>query len=233
MEPTAETLEAIRELTRHGDTEIAVTLLRMSREVKQVCPECVGLSLAVVDDGFTFTVTSTHERVAQLDAVQYLDDGPCVTSASEGSPKEYHADDPVDEERWGLFARATAAAGVLSTLSLPILRHGRVVAGVNLYGATRDAFAKRHEAIADVCGAWAPGAVTDADLSFSTRDAAARTPERLRDRSAIDQAIGLLAAAHGLSAEAAVERLRQAADRAGISEAQAARGVIRDFTAQD
>jgi AmiR/NasT family two-component response regulator len=56
---------------------------------------------------------------------------------------------------------------------------------------------------------------------------AARTPERIRDQRAINQALGLLTEAQQISAENAAERLRMAATRAGISEGQAARVVLR------
>jgi hypothetical protein len=40
----------------------------------------------------------------------------------------------------GLFAQGAAAAGVGSTLTLPVLVHGAVGGTVNLYAATPDAF---------------------------------------------------------------------------------------------
>ena len=43
-------------------------------------------------------------------------------------------------------------------------------------------------------GTTAAEAVSNADLSFSTRLEAAAAPDRLRDRIAIDTAVGLLAA---------------------------------------
>ena len=60
-----------------------------------------------------------------------------------------------------------------STLSLPILDDDQVVAGVNLYASTDDAFDGKHVEVARVCRAWAPGAVTNADLAFRTREEAA------------------------------------------------------------
>jgi AmiR/NasT family two-component response regulator len=48
----------------------------------------------------------------------------------------------------------------------------------------------------------------------------------LRERSTVDRAIGVLVAAHGVDDAAARERVRQAAARAGITEAQAAEAII-------
>jgi GAF domain-containing protein len=226
VEPLPETVEALRELTRFGDETIARTLLRISRDVERVVPEVVGISLSLIDENLTFTMTATTGPVAQMDGMQYLAGGPCDETLKTGVPHIYRAGDPVDEERWELFARATAAEGVASTLSMPMLSNGVVVAGVNMYASTPDAFDGHHEDLADVCGAWAGGAVTNADLDFSTRFEAAETPERLRDEFEIDQAVGALMSRWDLSLVEAGHRLRDAAQRAGISDAQMARAIL-------
>jgi len=227
MEPVPETLEAIRRLTRYGDTEVATELLRIGRQVSELVPETVGVSLGLLADRLTFTLVASNEIAQQMDAVQYLDDGPCVASVRDGSTVATSFEDLFDEDRWQLFARAMSAHGIQSSLSLPIIRHGRAVAGVNLYASTPDAFDGHHEELARICGAWAPGAVANADLSFSTRAEAAATPGRMRDQNAVDQAIGMLAESQHVDTDTSAERLRQAADRAGISESQAARLIIR------
>jgi GAF domain-containing protein len=222
----ARDLEALRELTRLGDDSIARLLLHISRDVERIVPEIVGVSLSMVEDQLTFTMTATTGPVAELDGMQYLAGGPCEETLRTGTSHSYRAGDVIDEERWQLFARATAAQGVGSTLSLPILRDGVVVAGVNLYAATPDAFAGHHEALAEACGAWAGGAVKNADMGFSTRFQAAETPDRLRDDSLVDRAVGIVMSRWGISPEEAEERLRDAAQRAGISDAQMARAVL-------
>jgi len=226
VEPIPETVEAIQELSKYGDTEVAGQLLEMGRQVRGVVPHTVGLSLGLIEDGLTFTLVSSDETIAGLDAAQYLDGGPCVAAAHEYEPVAWSKDDPLDESRWQLFAGASAAAGIASTLSLPIMRNDRVVGGVNIYASTPDAFAGRLEDVAEVCGAWAPGAVSNADLSFSTRLAATQAPERLRGQDSVDQALGIISTAQSIDIPAATERLREAAARAGISETQAARTII-------
>lgn len=226
MEPIPETLEAIKELAKYGETEVATELHTMGERVSKLVPQTVGLSLGLVEDGLTFTLVASSERIAALDAVQYLDGGPCVAAAHEEKPVEWRGADPLDEDRWHVFARAGAAAGVAATVSLPIMRDDRVIGGVNVYASTPDAFDGLHEKLAELCGAWAPGAVSNADLSFSTRRAAAEAPEKLRNQSSVDQALGIISSAQSIDIPAASERLREAAARAGISEAQAARAIL-------
>lgn len=228
MEPVPETFEAIQRFNQYyGDTEIAAELIRIGREVTEIVPEIVGISLGLPADRFTFTLVADGELARELDAAQYVDDGPCVSALETGDVTQTHVENLFDEERWLMFARASAAHGVESSLSLPIMREGQVVAGVNLYASTVDAFTGHQEELAEVCRAWAPGAVANADLSFTTRQEAAATPERMRDQEVVDQAIGMLAESQGVDTATATARIRDAALRAGISETQAARVVIR------
>lgn len=223
MEPVPETRKALDMLLRDGDTEAAVALLTMGRRAREILPECVGLSLGLLADDLTFTLVATDADAAGLDAVQYVDGGPCVSASAGDEPVEARSEDLLDENRWLMFARASAAAGVASTLSLPIVRHGRTVGTVNLYGATPDAFTGRHQELARALGASAEGAVANADLEFRTRQLAAEAPARLEDQADIDIALGIIAGSKGVDIATAQQQLRQAATRAGIGEAQAAR----------
>jgi GAF domain-containing protein len=107
----------------------------------------------------------------------------------------------LDEPAWRLFSEATAAVGIRSTLTLPILVRDRVTGSVNLYASSARAFTGHHQQLADALGAWAPGAVTNSDLSFNTREAAQRTPLVLRERVVVDTAVGHLMATQGLTVD--------------------------------
>jgi GAF domain-containing protein len=201
-----------------------VELLRMGRRTVEIVPQCVGLSLGLLRDGLTFTLTATSEDIAGLDAVQYLDGGPCIEGAHEG--REVQVDDLLDEGTWRMYAEASAAVGVRSSLTLPILAgDGTVIGSVNLYASTPDAFEGHAEELAEVLGSSAKKAVSNADLSFSTRLAAAEAPARFAEQNEVDVALGMIAESHGVTIATANERLRSAASRAGISEVQAARAV--------
>jgi hypothetical protein len=152
------------------------TVRRISVDVAKIIPDLVGLSFAVVGENMTITLVASDPVVADLDAVQYLDDGPCVHATGHGAVTTYHAGDPLDEVTWSAFARATSANGIASTLSLPMVQDGRVVAGINLHASTVSAFEGHHHALADACSAWERGIVTDADLEFRTRSEAVEAP---------------------------------------------------------
>jgi hypothetical protein len=227
VEPTPKTLEAFAELARHGSVDLVDLVLAMGRRAREIVPECVGLSLGLFEDGLTFTLVATDDDIAALDAVQYIDGGPCVDVAQSQSTLDVETDDPVDEDRWRMYAQASAASGVASSLTLPILRERDVIGSVNLYAATPAAFVGHHDDLAKALGASAESAIANADLSFNTRLAAAQTPAQIVEQSEIDLALGIIAESQQVDISAAQERLRQAAARAGITEAQAARAVRR------
>jgi hypothetical protein len=233
MEPIPESLEALQELAKYGDPTLLETVRRISADAGRIVPDLVGLSFAVVGEDLTFTLVASDPAVADLDAVQYLDDGPCVHATGQGTVTTYRSGDPLDEATWSAFARATSAKGVASTLSLPMVREGLVVAGVNLYASTVDAFEGHHHALAEACSAWEPGIVADADLEFQTRAEAVKAPGVLHDEDAVNTAIGVIAAAQRIDTDEATRRLEQAAARANISLARAARAVMPVFTSTE
>jgi len=227
LDPTPETAQALAHLSVPDETGLSEELARLSREVLGIVPECIGLSLAVVEDGLTFTLVASDAEIAQLDAVQYLAGGPAVEATRAGRLiSAAHPDDLLDEGRWQLFARASAAHRVESTLSLPIGDEDNFVAAVNLYAASSDAFVGHHEELAEALGAWAPGIISNADMSFSTRAAAARAPQQLRNQRDVDLAVGALAAAQGVSIAEASRRVQQAALRAGVPADMVARTIL-------
>jgi hypothetical protein len=109
---------------------------------------------------------------------------------------------------------------------MPLYRHDHLMGGVNLYASTPDAFTGHYYELAELLGARAAEAVTNADLSFSTRLEAADAPGRLRERADIETAIGLLAAQRHITVDEAQERLTRAAAQAGIEEVLVARVMI-------
>ncbi|MCW2608457.1 MAG: antitermination regulator [Frankiales bacterium] len=188
----------------------AVTALALT-----VLPSCVGVSITVLVDGDPFTVTSTSPTIAGLDAIQYLDGGPCLGASAQQEPLV--VDDVLDEPRWQLYAQAAAASGVRSSMSLPIPKSGDTPAGaLNLYASDPCAFVGVHAQLAELFGAHVEELVENADLSFMTREFARELPQRLEDREGLDRAVAVLGSVHGWDAGHARERLRFAAARAGL-----------------
>ena len=227
MEPIPETTEAVEEYGPFAyDGNLLDQLRDKAEQVLAVVPDCVGLSVASVEDGVTFTLVASDQDAGILDALQYLGDGPCVEGVKAERVLEYSREEMLDEEGWQLFAQGTAAAAVASSLTLPILADERVVGSVNLYGASTNAFTGHHEELARIFDAWAPGAVTNADLSFSTRQIAEHAAQHLHSTYRIEVAVGILASRGLLDPATARARLEDSARRAGVKIAQLAETCI-------
>jgi GAF domain-containing protein len=213
-------------LVAFGAEDLKGELDAVASRAVLLAPTIMGFSLGVVQHDITVTYVATDAEIALLDAVQYLDGGPCLRAAETGATIDVNEPTALDEVGWQLFAQATAAAGVRSTLSLPLLDDDRVIGGVNLYGSRSDTFAARRDELATLFGAWGPGAVSNADLGFQTRLAAAQAPRRLDELHILDRAAGIVMARHDVTLELARLRLEEAAARAGLPVVAVAQALL-------
>lgn len=228
MEFIPETLEALDELDPLADDDgsLADELLLMADLAQGIAPCLAGLSLAYISHGISFTLVATDNEIAALDAMQYLESGPCVDVAEQGKGIATTEGGLLNETDWHHLAIASAAVGVRSTLTFPIMNATEIVGTVNMYGRSDDTFVGKHQALADALQAWAPGAVTNADLSFSTLEQSRRAPDKLRNDAVVDTATGVLASARGVSMDVARGQLDDAASRADVPVTKLARAVI-------
>jgi GAF domain-containing protein len=227
MEPIPEVQEAATRLSALADQtlDLVQRLEAVSALAVTLLPSCVGVSITVLVDGDPFTVTATSPDIASLDAMQYLDGGPCLQAAATQTPLV--VDDVLDEPRWQLFSQAAAATGVRSSMSLPIPGPGDAPAGaLNLYASDPHAFHGVQAQLADLFGVHVSELVENADLSFMTREFARELPQRLEDHEQVNQAVGVLMALHGWDADEARERIRFAASRARVAATQVAKIVL-------
>ena len=232
MEPIPETFEALEEFGAYlYDDDLLTELGRMAARVREIVPDCVGLSLAYREHDVTFTLVATDEITAALDALQYLDDGPCVDGGGRGATPSRSARTTSSTKGAGTCSPA-APPRPLSRARSPSRSWSRrtVVGSVNLYASSPDAFDGRHQQVARALGAWPEGAIVNADLGFTTRRAAEDAPRQLFEATRIQVAVGILASSQDVSPPVARDRLREAARRAGVSETAVARLVIEQAT---
>jgi GAF domain-containing protein len=214
VEPIPESLEVLRRLSSTGEVDLVDNLKRAAGWVVKAVPECVALSIAHFDEDLTFTLTATSDEVRLLDAAQYLDGGPCEVAAIDGD--EVDVGDVLDEDRWQLFASASAVQGVRSSLSLPLRRDDTLYGSVNFYASTEYAFMGRERDLAVMFGASVQEAVANADLSMASLGRARRAVATLEERDRIHTAAGVMAVRHSMTVTQAHESLVDCATRAGV-----------------
>ncbi len=227
MEPIPESVEALRRLDPTGDGEdLRSVLAGAVAAAAVVIPGCVGVSVTLYEDGVPFTVTCAPPEVAEVDAAQYLDGGPCVAASVEGRENYVPDMELLDEDMWQEYAAMAGHHGIRSSLSLPIQRDGRISGAVNFYSSEPDAFHSRDETLARLFGSRVDEAVRNADLSFHTLHEARRLPASLDQRATIAQAVGVHMARRGTDIGTARTQLEHAAELAGIPLIQLAEAVL-------
>ena len=231
LEPIPETRLAINELEPSDDIDnLLLDLLDQGRRVRDLVPDCVALSLATLAQGVTMTLVASDRDIAILDALQHLDPDPSadpVAAPRVASPEAHEPGTMTEwESRWQHTAENTSALGVRSTLTIPIMVEDAVVGSISLYAATPRAFVGLHPQVAEIFRAWAPGAVSNADLSFTTRDQAREAPRILREAARIDAAVGLLVSTLDIPERDARRRLHDAAVRGGVEVVQLAEALL-------
>jgi serine phosphatase RsbU (regulator of sigma subunit) len=130
--------------TSRGDTstELRRALQDVARLAQEGVPGCDGASVSLLHDGTATTLSATEDRVRSLDAAQYeRGEGPCVTAMRKR--QRVLVEDYETETRWPDVADDARAAGIRSSLSLPLLQGRRTIGGLNMYGSTPAGFTEQ------------------------------------------------------------------------------------------
>lgn len=225
LEPLPESIEAADELDPVADDgDLLPALVALAAEARDVVPELVAVSVSRIRENLTFTLVDASEASLTGPTPQQP-----VERAGSGASERTRAgpDDALDEGQWRSLAQKSAVRAIRSTLTLPVVVAGDVVETVSLYATSEAAFEGHHGQMAMVFGAWAPGAVTNADLSFTSREEALQAPRRVRERIIIDVAIGVLAARLDVDVGEAERRLETASVYGGVELLALARAIVR------
>lgn len=212
MELLPQSREALDEYVAESVDDVEGLLRVIEGWATRAVPDCVALSVTLLDEDLTFTLVD-EEATRPREGT----DPPGATSSVAGEQAF-----ALDEAGWADMARERAFAGIASTVSLPVVEHGRAVLNIDLYASTAHAFRDRVDGLVDALGAWQAGAVTNADLSFETLRRAELAPALLREQRLVDVGVGLLAARMAVTTDDAAALLDEAAERAGVTRIQAA-----------
>ncbi|WP_225753045.1 hypothetical protein [Actinotalea sp. Marseille-Q4924] len=204
---------------RHG-TATAVEDLRS--RVQALVPSITGMSVTVVDGGSPFTAAASDPRTAALDAVQYVEGGPAVTSTVER--RDVEVTDTLDDDavsEWGVFTAAATARDIRSTFSVTAPATEGTSVTVTFLATEPHAFAAVQRDVRDLVDRLPAATFTGgAPIPPTALGASAR------DLDLVEQAVGVVAAAAGVSLGEAQQLLPDAAARAQVDVAAAARAVL-------
>lgn len=177
----------------------------------QAIPGVDGVGVALVEPpGRTSgiqTWAATAEFVRDLDTIQYqeLNEGPCITCMQSG--RVCVSGSLGSDTRWPHFGGRVARMGVHSALSLPLMVGDQVIGAINTYARSRDAFGEHAVRLGSQFAGTAAVSVYNAQLLTGAQERTRQLQRALDSRAVIDQAIGIIRARTGCSAEEAFERL--------------------------
>ena len=201
-------------------------LIELAGLAATVVHPSASCGITVRYDGQPLTVSSSDERAALLDEVQYArSDGPCLQALATSEIVDV-ADLSV-ETRWPDYCARATGQGLRCSISLPLIVGQVTVGAINLYGFDQPGvFTAQARRNCELFAAQAAGAVQV--LIRHARDAESLTQleQALASRSVIDQAIGLLMGQQRCSTEEAFALLRTRSQSANIPLRTVAAGLI-------
>jgi hypothetical protein len=203
-----------------GQSSLEDTLTRIVAVTAESLAGDVGGITLIDQSGRAATVGFNDPVVADIDEAQYGPSvGPCLEAVRTG--QVVRTIDITTDERWPEFARAAAAHGIGSTLSLPMIgENDHPVGALNVYARRTGAF----DATSEEFGrAFAKQATIG--ISFWEKTTIVdHLRLALESRAEIEQAKGIIMAASGCSADEAFDMLRQ--------QSQAENRKLRDIAAE-
>lgn len=202
-------------------------LQRCAEQLVLVVPGANMTSVTLVRDGAWETVAWTSDMVRVVDQDQYTaGDGPCLEAARTGQIVRAGHDEA--ERRWPAFTRSARAAGLYSYLSCPLFIDEEFAGSLNLYSEQPDGYADFDEALLRLYVTVARSAIANARQYARARDVAAQLHSALESRAVIDQAIGVLMARRGGSAEQAFAELSRWSQNTNIKLRDIAARLVKD-----
>jgi GAF domain-containing protein len=159
------------------------------------------------------TAVATSEAVRRADGFQYASPsgGPCLDAYRH--QQTFRIDSTEEDRRWPEFCREAAAAGIKSTLSLPLIVAGDGLGAINIYCQEVNGFSAADEASGTTFAAHASVALANARMYWRTQRLADQLEEALSTRGVIEQAKGILIADQGCSDDEAFQLLVGASQR--------------------
>jgi GAF domain-containing protein len=203
-----EVTDAVAELSRVLDQEedLAVIMDRVCRQVVSAIPDADHASVTVLRDDIPDSLAWTDRHTLAVDRAQYgTGEGPCLEAAR--SEQVQRVSVPDVAHRWPAFAEATEKLGIGSYLSAPLFIDDEYRGSLNLYGKQSHGFRELDAALLELYTTAAEAALHNARRYLHARRHVAELQQALTSRAVIDQAKGILMAAHRIPADEAFTML--------------------------
>ncbi|HWG00996.1 MAG TPA: GAF and ANTAR domain-containing protein [Trebonia sp.] len=217
-------VERLDEVTGHltelagvleAEENLERVLQRSADQVASAVPGADMVSVTVLRGNGAETVAATSGQVWDIDQDQYAaGDGPCLEAARTRQAVRTGVREA--ERRWPDFVRSSRAAGIESYLSCPLIIDEDFAGSLNLYSEKRHGFADFEVALLRLYTTAACAAIANARRYARARKLADQLGQALDSRAVIDQAIGILIARTGMSADQAFAELSRQSQNSNV-----------------
>lgn len=206
--------------------DLSEVLTDLTRVARKAMPAVEAASITLIRGEKAFTAAYDGQMALDADELQYERGyGPCIDAGLSG--QMFLIEDMTMEERWPDYARAAAAHGVGSSLSVPLPFQTGTIGALNTYSTHPRAFGEDDQELGQQVATWIA-------LAVGTADAASRTSDELRDmhtamktRAVIEQAKGMLMERYELNEDRAFAVLTRASQNSNTKLRDVAQDLIR------
>jgi GAF domain-containing protein len=205
LDEVTDALSGLREVLEREEA-LGRVLQRGVDLMTSAIPTAAMASVTVLRGELAETVACTSERVWAIDSDQYAaGEGPCLEAARTGEMVRASVEQA--RERWPGFAGSAQKAGVASYLSAPFILDDEFAGSLNLYSDKPDGFGDLDEALLRLYVTAVTAAIAHARRYAEVCSLADQLGQALESREMIGQAVGVLMATRGISAEEAFQEL--------------------------
>jgi GAF domain-containing protein len=181
--------------------------------------------------GLPSVIACSDELAARVEKIQQVIlDGPCLSAMRTGQVAR--VEDTAQRGQWAEFGARAVAAGVGSSLSVPLTVGDRPVGALNLYAPVAGAFGETRLRWARGIAGAASGVLA---LAASRAEQARQVGDlraALGARAVIDQAIGIVMAQQRCTSDEAFDILRRASQRRNVKLRDVAADIVMGVSGQ-
>lgn len=208
------------------DRDFVDVLTDITQVARASMPGTEAASITLIRGERPYTAAYDGHLALEADELQYQRGyGPCVDAGRAG--QVFVVDDMRHEGRWPDYAQHAAAAGVGSSLSVPLPFQASTIGALNSYATEPHAFSEEDVALGEEIAAWVALAVANAEAAGRTVQELAQMREAMQSRASIEQAKGVLMERHKLTADQAFTLLTRASQHANVKLRHVADELVR------
>jgi GAF domain-containing protein len=191
------------------DDNLVASLQRVAFAGRELLATCTSSSVTLIAAGRPVTMAATDPVGVDLDQAQYaVDDGPCLTAARQ--QRLIHIDDIGHDDRWPRFRHSAQRHDIAASLAVPLLMAETDTFGaLNIYGGVTGGFTQQDKELAERFAEQAAIMVANVAAYWTALDSSVNLAAAMQHRGVIEQAKGILMAAHRCTPDEAFTLLRQ------------------------